>query len=412
MTCLKRKLSEDVEDHDVEVIGPPYRTARKTPKIQPCVIPVTSTFECDHHPMPQEQDEVGPATLPQAENGASANPASTDPAAGQEDASQASQLTEVSIGACHYRNILEMNNIIFNYGALHCPESVVDVLDTVLCGHGEDKSTLSHGRLDSLMYSHERFAKANDFELEEALSTMKLLPESGSYRQRMVVLPGVHLGKVALPRSQYPSVPEIIPPEASRLHGYHQQIFNAKDKRVLMSSKLFPLSHIEGTDLFLPRLIMEFVAPSHGDSTWAAENQAAAAGAHCVNCIETILSLAREKTGAEREITDSMAWPCIVEPKCITMWAHWKDDDGRHVSTQFEGHFLFKIEHLQMFHMHIRSVLAFIAKDQFKAMKKALKVLHDHVGELNVPQQAENGRVRVSAVEPEPTTMRSHFRGH
>lgn len=74
-----------------------------------------------------------------------------------------------------------------------------------------------------------------------------------------------------------------------------------------------------------PFLVVEFKASSRNGSLWVAENQAAGAGAVCVNSLKKLLELAPREE--QQLITDSMAFSCVINSTQAAVWVHWMEHE-------------------------------------------------------------------------------------
>lgn len=147
-----------------------------------------------------------------------------------------------------------------------------------------------------------------------------------------------------------------------------------------------------------PFLMMEFKSRSCGGNPWAAENKNAGSGSHSVNCIEKLLSYVRP--AQDRQVTDSIAFSCVIDSYSATTWVHWLELEGdnarsgpkpRFVSSEVDTGLFKRVEEIARFNTNMQNILSWGIGERLDMIKGALSTIRNNPTLLELAPSVEEG---------------------
>ncbi len=180
--------------------------------------------------------------------------------------------------------------------------------------------------------------------------------------------------KKGLPYTSGFRYPAIVTPKPDMHYGYPQKSFDGPESQlpeVMRHPRLQPYAKPTSATHW-PFFAVEYKSPSRLGSRWVAENQNAGTGAHCVNSIETLLSYTKNKE--ENQITDSIAFSCVVDLENASLWVHWveRGEYRRFVSSEVGHYHIRTPDDINAFRSSVKNIIDFGLTERLEMIKTAL----------------------------------------
>ena len=177
--------------------------------------------------------------------------------------------------------------------------------------------------------------------------------------------------RTALPYITGSRCPPVVTPIPDFHYGFPYESFNSQISDVVQHPRLYPYAKPTSA-AYWPFFAIEYKSPSRLGSRWVAANQNAGTGSHCVNSIETLLSYTR--TREQRQITDSVAFSCVVDSHDASLWVHWREHgNGSHyVSSEIDFYHFHRPQDIRHFRSSVRNIIDFGLDERLPMIKSAL----------------------------------------
>ena len=123
-----------------------------------------------------------------------------------------------------------------------------------------------------------------------------------------------------------------------------------------------------------PSYLAEVKSEAKGGTLYAAENQLASAGAHCVNAMLWLLD--QIEPGRTRSCTDALVFSDALSQREAVASVHWFNPADEQFYMSYIGHFYF-VDHVQEYYVHGKNMRDWLADIQGPNVRGVLKELYE-----------------------------------
>jgi len=277
-----------------------------------------------------------------------------------------------------YRDELENHSIFIDSYGMSMPSAILEFARKII-----EKERTSPGLTDQeVTYTREQLSTLDNADEEvtrTGFANTSLFPKKLDYKlgsNKFAIAVGANLpfDQKALPYTPGSRYPPVVTPMPDFHYGYPQNSFMGPQSRLseVMQHPRFQSYAKPNSSTYWPFFAVEYKSQSRLGSTWVAENQNAGTGSHCVNSIETLMSYTTNTD--ERQITDSIAFSCVVDSHNASLWVHWREDgdDPRFVSSEVGYYHFHRPRDIREFRAGVKNIIDYGLSERLTMIKNAL----------------------------------------
>ncbi|KAJ8129713.1 hypothetical protein O1611_g3919 [Lasiodiplodia mahajangana] len=279
--------------------------------------------------------------------------------------------SDLSKRAAHfsYRNTLTRNNIHLDVFGFHIPPDVKTFLDTTILKRREPP--LGDDAVSRVINMLEEISESGETDVQQLFHT-----EMFPYRRRGIKVET----DTTWSSTPLPNEPEensnLVTPKPDYSIGYSVADWSSAQWNVLNSAEAREYTQ-PARNALLPFMIVEAKSEATGGTIFVAENQAAGAGAHCVNSLLWLYNKASITDTVDR--TNKVAFSITLCQRQAHIYVHWySEDDGRFYMSLVEAYWMWKPNDIRACHDAVKNIVDHALGARRDAIKRALDVISPH----------------------------------